>query len=111
MPVLYSPGGIVLSDIQQIVLINLEYFYLWAPSVRALVVHAIALLYTRIGSNRGNSQSTIMYRIQNIHTHSCQCSIIFTILAGLFCLAAKTIALTNREYRGGRGNSGQASQR
>ena len=27
-------------------------------------------LYTRKGSNRGNPQSTIMYRIQNIHTHS-----------------------------------------
>ena len=27
-------------------------------------------LYTRIGSDRGNPQSTIMYRIQNIHTHS-----------------------------------------
>ena len=27
-----------------------------------------ASLYTRIGSNRGNTQSTIMCRIQNIHT-------------------------------------------
>ena len=27
-------------------------------------------LYTRKGSNRENPQSTIMYRIQNIHTHS-----------------------------------------
>ena len=25
------PGGIVLSDIQQIVLTNLDYFYLWGP--------------------------------------------------------------------------------
>ena len=27
-------------------------------------------LCTRIGSNGGNPQSTIMYHIQNIHTHS-----------------------------------------
>ena len=30
----------------------------------------LQFLYTRIGSNRGTPQSTIMYRIQNIHTHS-----------------------------------------
>ena len=28
------------------------------------------VLYTRIGSDRGNPPSTIMYCIQNIHTHS-----------------------------------------
>ena len=28
------------------------------------------LLYTRIGSDRGNPHSTIMHCIQNIHTHS-----------------------------------------
>ena len=33
-------------------------------------VAPFACLYTRIGSNRGNSQSTIMCRKQNIHTHS-----------------------------------------
>ena len=34
---LYNPGGIVLSDIQQIALTNLEYFYIWVPGCRALV--------------------------------------------------------------------------
>ena len=34
-PVLYNPGGILLSDIQKIVLTNLEYFYLRVPSVAA----------------------------------------------------------------------------
>ena len=35
-PVLYSPGGIVLPDIQQLFLTNLEYLYVWVPSGRAL---------------------------------------------------------------------------
>ena len=33
---LYHPGGIILSDIQKIVLTHLEYFYLRVPSCRAL---------------------------------------------------------------------------
>ena len=43
-------------------------------TIRSLMSSTISLqprpLYTRIGSNRGNPQTTIMYRIQNIPTHS-----------------------------------------
>ena len=36
--VFHSPGGIVLSDIQQFVMTNIEYFYLRVPSCRPLVL-------------------------------------------------------------------------
>ena len=46
-PVLYNPSGIVLSDTQQAVLTNLEYFYLRVPSCTALLdspAHLAAVL-------------------------------------------------------------------
>ena len=51
--------------------------------------HCSMYLYTRIGSNRGNPQSTIMYRTQNILTHSnvgalswCRCTWVCAVLGG-----------------------------
>ena len=71
-PVLYSPGGIVLPDIQQLFLTNLEYLYVWVPSCRALplplplpllgvcvcvcvcvAVVCCGLLYCGVGISRG----------------------------------------------------------
>ena len=45
------------------------------PDVFCISVLVVSIaLYTRIGSNRGRTRSTIMQCTQNIHTHSKQCA-------------------------------------
>ena len=50
--------GIVLSDIQQIVLTNLEYFYLWVPSCRALGLTCAAANWSPSESDPPSSPSS-----------------------------------------------------
>ena len=50
--------------------LSYSHWYAWSPAcIETLSSTKLRSLYTRIGSTRVNPQSTIMYRIQNSHTH------------------------------------------